>query len=124
MCIPKNSIRTGADRGPKLKAQTRLWGYNLAPVGRESEFTEISVDPEQARDLSPTPDKSPLDIQRSWQRRAEDNVLIKLEELGLIVPEGEVDKVLQTVVTNLEVTNKLALDPEVRCRIMPATPSK
>lgn len=107
---------------PRVKAQTRLWGYNLAPGGRESEFTEIVVDPEAAKDLSQPPDKSPLDIQRSWQRRAEDNVLIKLEELGLIVPEGEVDKVLQTVVTNLEVTNKMVLDPEVRCRIMPTTP--
>jgi hypothetical protein len=114
-----NKPQTGS---PRLKAQTRLWGYNLAPAGRESEFTEITVDPEAAKDLSQTPDKSPLDIQRSWQRRAEDNVLIKLEELGLIVPEGEVDKVLQTVVNNLEVTNKIVLDPEVRCRIIPTTP--
>ena len=114
-----NKPQTG---NPRLKAQTRLWGYNLAPAGRESQFTEITVDPEAVKDLSQTPDKSPLDIQRSWQRRAEDNVLIKLEELGLIVPEGEVDKVLQTVVTNLEVTNKMFLDPEVRCRIIPTTP--
>ena len=114
-----NKPQTGS---PRLKAQTRMWGYNLVPAGRESEFAEITVDPDSATDSSPTPDKSPLDIQRSWQRRAEDNVLIKLEELGLIVPEGEVDKVLQTVVTNLEVTNKLELDPEVRCRIMPTTP--
>ncbi|HEV2395345.1 MAG TPA: hypothetical protein VGS27_00200 [Candidatus Sulfotelmatobacter sp.] len=107
---------------PRVKAQTRLWGYNLAPAGRDSEFTEITVDPEAAKDTAGSPDKSPLDIQRSWQRRAEDNVLIKLEELGLVVPEGEVDQVLQTVVNNLEVTNKIVLDPEVRCRIMPTTP--
>src|ERR1022692_2934896 len=106
---------------PHLKAQTRLWGYNLGPR-RESEFAEIVVDPEAAKDLTENPDQSPLEIQRSWQRRAEDNVIIKLEELGLIVPEGEVDKVLQTVITNLEVTNKIVLDPEVRCRIIPTTP--
>ena len=114
-----NKPQTG---NPRVKAQTRLWGYNLNPVGRDSEFAEITVDPEAARDSSQMADKSPLDIQRAWQRRAEDNVLIKLEELGLIVPEGEVDKVLQTVVRNLEVTNKVELDPEVRCRIMPTTP--
>ena len=107
--------------GPRLKAQTRIWGYNLG-VRRESEFAEIVVDPEVAKDLSESPDQSPLDIQRSWQRRAEDNVIIKLEELGLVVPEGEVDKVLQTVITNLEVTNKIVLDPEIRCRIIPTTP--
>src|ERR1700686_1234068 len=108
-------------QNPRLKAQTRIWGYNLSPR-RESEFTEIVVDPKAAKDLSENPDQSPLDIQRSWQRRAEDNVIIKLEELGLIVPEGEVDKVLQTVVTNLEVTNDIVLDPQVRCRIIPTTP--
>lgn len=108
-------------QSPRLKAQTRIWGYNLGPR-RESEFAEIVVDPAVARDLSENPDQSPLDIQRSWQRRAEDNVIIKLEELGLVVPEGEVDKVLQTVITNLEVTNKIVLDPDVRCRIIPTTP--
>ncbi len=108
-------------QGPRLKAQTRIWGYNLG-VHRESEFAEIVVDPAVAKDSSESPDQSPLDIQRSWQRRAEDNVIIKLEELGLVVPEGEVDKVLQTVITNLEVTNKIVLDPEVRCRIIPTTP--
>jgi hypothetical protein len=108
-------------QNPRLKAQTRIWGYNLGPR-RESEFTEIVVDPQAAKDLSENPDQSPLDIQRSWQRRAEDNVIIKLEELGLIVPEGEVDKVLQTVITNLEVTNDIVLDPQVRCRIIPTSP--
>ncbi len=109
-------------RGPRLKAQTRIWGYSLNASNQTSEFTDIVVDPEAAKDSAGNPDKSPLDIQRSWQRRAEDNVILKLEELGLIAPEGEVDKVVQTVVTNLEVTNKMELDPEVRCRTMPTTP--
>jgi hypothetical protein len=108
-------------RNPHLKAQTRIWGYNLGPRP-ESEFAEIIVDPDAAKDLSDNPDQSPLDIERSWQRRAEDNVIQKLQALGLIVPEGEVDKVLQTVLTNLEVTNKIVLEPEIRCRIMPTTP--
>jgi len=106
---------------PHLKAQTRIWGYNLGPR-RESEFAEIVVDPESAKDLSDNPDQSPLEIQRSWQRRAEDNVIQKLQELGLVVPEGEVDNVLETVLTNLEVTNKIVMEPEVRCRIIPTTP--
>lgn len=115
-----DSTKPQAD-SPHLKAQTRIWGYNLGPR-RTSEFAEIAVDPEAAKDLSDNPDQSPLDIQRSWQRRAEDNVIQKLEELGLVVPEGEVDQVLQTVLTNLEVTNKIVLEPEVRCRIVPTTP--
>ena len=33
-------------------------------------------------------------------------------------PKGEVDKVLDTVVNNLEVTNNLDMEPEVQCRVM------
>src|SRR5207244_2695001 len=38
--------------------------------------------------------------------------------IGLMAPRGEVDKVLETVVNNLEVTNNIDVDPEVRCRVM------
>lgn len=106
---------------PHLKAQTRMWGYNLGPR-HESEFAKIVVDPESAKDLADNPDQSPLEIQRAWQRRAEDNVVQKLQELGLVVPEGEVDKVLQAVLSNLEITNKIVLEPEIRCRIIATTP--
>jgi len=36
----------------------------------------------------------------------------------LIAPRGEVDKVLETVINNLEVTNNLDIQPEVRCRVL------
>ena len=42
---------------------------------------------------------------RSWERQAEDNILERMQKAGLLAPAGEVDKVLNTVVTNLEVTN-------------------
>jgi hypothetical protein len=56
--------------------------------------------------------------QRYWDRQAEDNVVDRLERLGLLAPQGEVDKVLETVVNNLEVTNNLDIEPEVRCRLL------
>ena len=59
-----------------------------------------------------------MQAQRSWDRQAEDNVTDRLQRIGLIAPKGEVDKVLETVVNNLEVTNNLDIDPEVRCRVM------
>ena len=107
---------------PHLKAQTRLWGYNLGPAGREQEFTDVVVDPQTAKDSTERTDLSPIEIQRSWQRRAEDNVIDKLQDLGLLAPEGDVDKILETVLNNLELTNNISLDPEVRCRILPTTP--
>ena len=39
-----------------------------------------------------------------------------------MAPEGEVDKVLETVVANLEITNDLDIQPPVRCRVLLTTP--
>jgi len=66
-------------------------------------------------------DLSPLQAQRSWDRQAEDNVVDRLERMGLIAPRGDVDKVLDTVVNNIEVTNNLDVQPEVRCRVLMTT---
>ena len=106
------------------KAQTRLWGYNLKDLRRNSEFTEITVDaPQSVQDQSAkAEDASPLEAQRAWERQAEINVLDRLQQIGLIAPEGEIDKVLQTVVNNVMVTNNLDIQPEVRCRVLLTTP--
>src|SRR6202011_4696649 len=56
--------------------------------------------------------------QRSWDRQSEDNIIDRFQRIGLIAPKGEVDKVLDTVINNLEVTKNIDLDPEVRCRVL------
>ena len=106
------------------KAQTRLWGYNLKDLRRNSEFTEITVDPLQAvQDQSQkAQDASPIEAQRAWERQAETNVLDRLQQIGLVAPEGEIDKVLLTVVNNVMVTNNLDIQPEIRCRVLMTTP--
>src|SRR6202047_4701857 len=101
-----------------FKAQTRLWGYNLGGSAQEQELTKILVETPVQDDTKNTNDLSPVHAQRSWDRQAEDNVIDRLQRIGLVAPKGEVDKVLETVVNNLEVTNNLDLDPDVRCRIM------
>lgn len=108
----------------RYKAQTRLWGYDLQRLGRSDEFTQILVDaPQTVRDQSAAgQDASPVESQRLWERQAEENALERLVKIGLLAPEGEVDKVLQTVVNNLIVTNNLDLQPEVRCRVLLTTP--
>ncbi|MFY9662083.1 MAG: M48 family metalloprotease [Terriglobales bacterium] len=106
------------------KAQTRLWGYNLKDLRRSSEFTEITVDsPQAVTDQSQkAQDASPIEAQRAWERQAENNVLDRLQQIGLLAPEGEVDKVLMTVVNNVMVTNNLDIQPEIRCRVLLTTP--
>src|SRR5437773_1791717 len=105
-----------------FKAQTRLWGYNLQKGGKDSELTQVLVD-STVKDESPTAqDASPLQAQRQWQQQAEDNVIERLQNAGLLAPEGEVDKILQTVVTNLQVTNNIDLPRPVRTRVMLTSP--
>jgi hypothetical protein len=60
--------------------------------------------------------------QRHWERQAEDNAMERLQKIGLLAPPGDVDKVLQTVVNNLEVTNNLNIEPDVHCRVLLTTP--
>ncbi|HEY2168732.1 MAG TPA: M48 family metalloprotease, partial [Candidatus Angelobacter sp.] len=103
-----------------FKAQTRLWGYNLGHSSQEQELSKILIESQTpVKDQTTTAnDINPVMAQRDWDRQAEDNVVDRLERLGLLAPAGEVDKVLETVVNNLEVTNNLDLQPEVRCRVL------
>jgi hypothetical protein len=103
-----------------FKAQTRLWGYNQSASAQEQELSKILIESQTPiRDQSTTAnDINPVMAQRNWDRQAEDNVVDRLERLRLLAPVGEVDKVLDTVVNNLEVTNNLDIQPEIRCRVL------
>jgi len=103
-----------------FRAQTRLWGYDLGHVGEQQELSKVLVEgPTQLPDLSqPGDDYSPFQALRTWDRMAEMNVTDQLQRQGLLAPPGDVDKVLNTVVNNLEVTNNLDIQPEVRCRVL------
>jgi len=104
----------------RFKAQTRLWGYNLKNVGRQEEFSELTIEsPNAIQDQAAAQtDRSPIEAQREWQHVAEINVVDRLQRTGLLAPAGQVDKILETVVNNLEVTNNLDIQPEVRCRVL------
>src|SRR5579859_5515809 len=104
-----------------FKGQTRLWGYNLGQAPREQELGKIFVETPVQDETKTTNDLTPVQAQRAWDRQAEENVADHLERIGLMAPRGEVDKVLETVVDNLEVTNNLDIDPAVRCRVLMTT---
>src|SRR5579863_1551027 len=59
-----------------LKAQTRLWGYDLRALAksRNEEFAQIMVDPQESvKDQSAAPsDPTPVMAERMWERQAED----------------------------------------------------
>jgi hypothetical protein len=104
----------------RFKAQSRLWGYNLRGFGRQEEFSELIVEsPTAIQDqAAASQDRSPIEAEREWQHQAEINVIDRLQRIGLLAMPGEVDKVLETVVNNLEVTNSLDIQPEIHCRVL------
>jgi hypothetical protein len=107
----------------RYKAQTRLWGYDLKSAGRQEEFTDMVIDSGNVKDqAAEQQDVSPVLSNRTWQREAEENVIDRLEKAGLLARAGEVDKVLETVANNIEITNNLDIQPEIRCRVLLTTP--
>jgi hypothetical protein len=117
----EGDFTAGAKNKIAFKAQTRIWGYNLKTNAAADELTQIRVD--SVKDDTPSAqDASPLAAEREWQQQAEDNVVERLERAGLLAPEGEVDRVLQTVVNNLQVTNNVDLPRPVRARVLLTSP--
>jgi Peptidase family M48 len=117
----EGDFTAGAKNKIAFKAQTRMWGYNLKAVTANDELTNIRVD--SVKDETPTAqDATPLAAEREWQQQAEDNVMERLERAGLLAPEGEVDKILQTVVNNIEITNNIELPRPVRTRVLTTSP--
>ena len=107
--------------GLHFKAQTRLWSYDPEPLKHNQEFSDIQID--SAQDSTDAArEAGPVEAQRMWERTAEDNALDHLQKVGLIAPVGDVDKILQTVVNNLIVTNNLEIIPDVRCRVLLTSP--
>jgi hypothetical protein len=104
-----------------LRGQVHFWGYSLTLPTRESE--NVSVQVEGAVDQSDnSQDMTPLQATRAWVSQAENNVLDRLVQAGLLAPEGDFEKTtLDQIVTNLAVPNNLNFPDPVRCRILLTT---
>jgi hypothetical protein len=106
-----------------LKAQTRFWGYSLKLPTRESENISVKVD--DAVDKSDdAQDVGPLQASRAWVTQAENNVIDRLEEAGLVAPltpGGYENTVLDQIVINLQVPNNLVFTDQVHTRILLTT---
>lgn len=116
----EESHHAEGDKNLGLKAQTHFWGYSLKLPTRDSENVSMTV--QDAEDKSDdSQDVSPLQAQREWVLQAENNVLDRLTEAGLLAPPtpgGFEQTVLEQIVTNLAVPNNLAFTTPVRCRVL------
>ncbi len=112
--------RTEASKSVGLKAQTHFWGYSLKLPTRDSENVSVKVD--DAVDKSDdSQDVGPLQASRMWITQAENNVIDRLVEAGLVAPldpGGYESKVLDQIVINLIVPNNLAFTDQIHCRVL------
>jgi hypothetical protein len=112
--------RSEADKAVGLKAQTHFWGYSLKLPTRDSENVSVKVD--DAVDKSDdSGDVSPLQASRMWITQAENNVIDRLVEAGLVAPSdqnGYEQKVLDQIAVNLIVPNNLAFTDQIHTRVL------
>ena len=80
-----------------FQAQTLLWGYSPKTFSDDERVAESQARP---------------------GHETEEGGLDRLQAAGLLAPAGPVDKVLYTIVNNLEVSNNLDIEPDVACRVM------
>ena len=106
-----------------LKAQTHFWGYSLKLPTRDSENVSVKVD--DAVDSSQdSQDVGPLQASRLWVTQAENNVIDRLVEAGLVAPlnqGGYENKILDQIVINLVVPNNLAFTDQLHARVLLST---
>jgi hypothetical protein len=87
---------------------------------RDSENVSVKVDDavDQSEDSA---DVGPLQASRMWITQAENNVIDRLVEAGLVAPltpGGYEEKVLGQIVINLVVPNNLAFTDQIHCRVL------
>ena len=106
--------------GPRFKARTHLWGYGVLTRKQQEELGRILVEGGTGvKDETNQHDQSPLDQQRAWRHEGEINVMELLESAGIAARPGDVDKVLETIVNNLIVTNGLENQlSNLHCRVL------
>jgi hypothetical protein len=113
---PKSVTRT-----LKFKAINHIWGYVLKVPVKESENT--SMDVVGATDVSnDAQDLSPLGAQRAWVQQAEDNVVERLFQAGLLDAPSDFDKTLEALATNILAYNNITLSRPIRVRTLLTEP--
>ena len=105
----------------KFKAINHVWGYVLKVPQRDTENTSLEV--VGAQDVSnDAQDLSPLAAQRAFTKQAEDNVVERLFQAGLLDAPSDFDKTLEALANNILAYNNVALGSPVRVRTLLTEP--
>jgi hypothetical protein len=105
----------------KFKAINYVWGYVLKVPDTNAENTSLEV--VNAQDVSnDAPDLSPLGAQREWVQQAEDNVIERLFQAGLLDAPSDFDKTLEALANNILVYNNIQTSRPIRVRTLLTEP--
>ena len=105
----------------KFKAINHVWGYALKVPPPDAANTDVKV--EDAVDTSQdAPDVSPGEAQRRFRKQAEDNVIERLFQAGLLDAPSEFDKTLEALANNILAYNQIAIADPVRVRTLMTEP--
>jgi hypothetical protein len=113
-----------SSHGLWFKAQTRIWGYDVQQAGDHHEYAKRLTDNPAAADPhrhEASQSLSPELTLGGATYTPEDDVVERLQLAGLMAPDGDVDRILETVINNLLITNNLDL-AGIRCRVLLTTP--
>ena len=105
----------------RFKAINYVWGYSLKLPTQEASST--SMDVVGATDVSnDATDVSPLGAQRAWVQQAEDNIIDRLFQAGLLDSPSDFDKILATIANNILAYNNIAVSRPIRVRTLLTEP--
>jgi hypothetical protein len=105
----------------KFKAINHVWGYVLKVPAATAENTSLDV--VGATDVSnDASDLSPLAAQRAFTKQAEDNVVERLFQAGLLDAPSEFDKTLEALANNILAYNKVAVGSPIHVRTLLTEP--
>jgi hypothetical protein len=105
----------------KFKAINHIWGYLLKVPNAEAENTSLEV--VGAQDVSnDAQDVSPLGAQREFVQQAEDNIITKLFQAGLLDAPSEFDKTLEALANNILAYNNITVSRPIHVRTLLTEP--
>ena len=117
----EETSKKDAEHPVAFKAQTQIWGYSLKIPTHQTDNESIKIDDVTDQSAS-SEDVSPLQAQREWVSQAEENVIDRLTQAGLMAAPSDFDKILETVTNNIIIGNNIELAAPVHCRVMLTTP--
>ncbi len=105
----------------KFKAINHVWGYVLKVPVATAENTSVEV--VGTTDVSQdAQDVSPLGAQRAFSKQAEDNVIERLFQAGLLDAPSPFDQTLEALANNILAYNNVAVSSPIRVRTLLTEP--